>query len=198
MQALRAVCRSMLEEGAAVAAVGPRDRGHAGQRADAGAAGEAEQHGLGLVVAGVAEQDGGGAVAVGGVVQGGVAGVAGGGLGAAVAADGHGDGLDRVEAERGQAQRRLRAARRSEPGCRPWSTVMPPARRPSLGASKARAEASAMESAPPEQATSTSGGDGGGRGRSSCGGAAVAGAVRRGAVWRWRDAVLAERAAGGA
>ncbi len=49
------------------------------------------------------------------------------------------------------------AARRSEPGCSPWSTVMPPARMPSLGASKARAEASAMESAPPEQATRTSG-----------------------------------------
>ncbi|GAA3497448.1 hypothetical protein GCM10019016_045510 [Streptomyces prasinosporus] len=35
--------------------------------------------------------------------------------------------------------------------------MTPPARTPSRGASKARAEASATESAPPEQATSTSG-----------------------------------------
>ena len=52
------------------------------------------------------------------------------------------------------------AARRSEPSWSPWSTVTPPARMPSLGASKARAEASAMESAPPGQATRTSGGAG--------------------------------------
>ncbi len=77
----------------------PRDRGHAGQGSDAGAAGEAEQDRLGLVVAGVAEQDGGGAVALGGGVQGGVAGVPGGGFRTAVAADGDGDRLDGVQTE---------------------------------------------------------------------------------------------------
>src|SRR3954451_11527158 len=48
------------EEGPAITAGGPRapgNSGHAGQRAGAGAAGEAEQDGFGLVVAGVAEQD---------------------------------------------------------------------------------------------------------------------------------------------
>ncbi len=83
-----------LEEGAAVAAGRSGGGGHAGERADAGAAGEAEEDGFGLVVAGVAEQDGGGAVAFGGGVQRGVAGVAGGGFGAALASDVHGDGLD--------------------------------------------------------------------------------------------------------
>lgn len=75
------------------------------------------------------------------------------------------------------------SARRSEPGCRPWSTVMPPARMPSLGASKARAEASAIESAPPEHATSTSGVDGcscgAGAGRSGAGERLVPGAGTR-------------------
>ncbi len=92
------------EERAAVTAAGPRDRGHSGQGADAGAAGESEQDGFGLVVTGVAEQDGDGAVPGGRVVEGGVAGVAGGGLGSARTADGHGDGLDRFEAEFAHAQ----------------------------------------------------------------------------------------------
>lgn len=91
-----------LEEGAAVAAGRPGGGGHAGERADAGAAGEAEEDRLGLVVAGVAEEDGGGAVAFGGGVQRGVAGVAGGGLGAALASDVHGDGLDGVEVHGGE------------------------------------------------------------------------------------------------
>ncbi len=93
-----------LEEGAPVTAVSPRDRGHAREGADAGAAGEAQQDGLGLVVAGVAEQDGGGAVAGRGGVQGGVACVAGGGFGAARAADADGDGLDGVQPQFAQAQ----------------------------------------------------------------------------------------------
>src|SRR3954468_16221237 len=93
------------EEGPAITAVGPRDRGHAGQRAGAGAAGEAEQDGFGLVVAGVAEQDGGGAVTFGRGGEGGVAGgAARGGLGTAFAADGHGGGLDGIQAEFAQPE----------------------------------------------------------------------------------------------
>jgi hypothetical protein len=93
-----------VQEGTAVAAVGPRDRGHSGQGADAGAAGEAEQDRLGLVVAGVAEEDRGGAMTFGGGVQGGVPGVARGGLGASVTADGDGDRLGRGEPQLGEAQ----------------------------------------------------------------------------------------------
>ncbi len=72
------------------------------------------------------------------------------------------------------------AARRPEPGWRLWSTVMPPARTSSLRASKASAEASAMESAPPEQATRTSRGVGpfgeGGQGAARGAGLGVGGA----------------------
>ena len=157
-QALRAVWRSSSEEGAAVAAAASGDRGHAGQRAGAGAAGEPEQHGLGLVVAGVAEQHGGGAVALGGGVQRGVAGVAGGGLGAALRGPTVTATASTGSRPQGaQPHGDLGGAARSEPAWRPWSMVTPPARTPSLGASKARAEASAMESAPPLQAASTSG-----------------------------------------
>ncbi|MDH6451917.1 hypothetical protein M2155_004325 [Streptomyces sp. SAI-119] len=96
-----------LQERAAVAAGGPGAPGHgrhAGQRADARAAGEAEQDGFGLVVAGVAEQDGERAMAFGRGVEGGVAGVARGGFGSAFAADGHGGGLDGVQAEFAQPE----------------------------------------------------------------------------------------------
>src|SRR5665811_1093444 len=48
-----------------------------------------------------------------------------------------------------------RSATASEPSCRPWSTITAPALRPARGASKATAAASARESAPPLQATST-------------------------------------------
>ena len=48
-----------------------------------------------------------------------------------------------------------RAAWSAEPGCRPWSTVAPTTRIPSLCPSKTAADARASESAPPEQATTT-------------------------------------------
>src|SRR5665811_665439 len=48
-----------------------------------------------------------------------------------------------------------RSATASEPSCRPWSTITAPAVSPARGASKATADASARESAPPLQATST-------------------------------------------
>src|SRR5690606_37674677 len=47
------------------------------------------------------------------------------------------------------------AARSAEPSWRPWSTLTSPARRPARGAQKASVSARAMESGPPEQATST-------------------------------------------
>ena len=70
---------------AAGAGSGRATGGHAGQRAGAGAAGQAEQHGLGLVVAGVAEQHRGGAGRSAAASRARVAGVAGGGLGPAAA-----------------------------------------------------------------------------------------------------------------
>ena len=91
-----------MSRGAPVTAAGPRDRGHSGQGADAGAAGEAEQDGFGLVVAGVAEQDRGGAVALGRGVEGGVAGVAGRGLWPGAAPDPYGDGFDGIEPQGGE------------------------------------------------------------------------------------------------
>jgi hypothetical protein len=72
---------------------------HPGQRTGAGAAGQAEQDGLGLVVEGVAEQDHRRAQPVGGRVQGGVARVAGGGFRPPLTAD-----LDRLDLDRVQTQ----------------------------------------------------------------------------------------------
>ncbi|GAA3090931.1 hypothetical protein GCM10020254_39870 [Streptomyces goshikiensis] len=105
----------------------------------------------------MAEQYGGGSEPVGGLVEGAVAGVARGGLGAALTADAHGDGLHRVEAECGHAGDDLGGAQ-VRAGLE--AVVDGDAAGPDAelgGASKARAEASAMESAPPEQATRTSG-----------------------------------------
>ncbi|BFO14093.1 hypothetical protein SHKM778_04810 [Streptomyces sp. KM77-8] len=104
----------------------------------------------------MAEEDGGRAVPFGGGVQSGVACVAGGGLGAAVAADGDGDGLGGVEAEFAQPGDDVGGAQ-VRAGLE--AVVDGDASRADaeVGASKARAEASAMESAPPEQATSTRG-----------------------------------------
>ena len=48
-----------------------------------------------------------------------------------------------------------RSAWAAEPGWRPWSTVTPTTRRPSLRPSNTTAEASAIESAPPLHATAT-------------------------------------------
>jgi hypothetical protein len=105
---LRQTCRAhglpvQLEERAAVAAARAGDRGHAGQRADAGAAGETEEDGLGLVVAGVGEEDRGGAVALRDGVERRVPRVARGGLGSAVPADGDRDRLDGAELHRREA-----------------------------------------------------------------------------------------------
>ena len=134
----------------------PPGRRHALEALRAAAAGEAEQHGLGLVVEGVAEQQRDGAELAARLGERCVARRAGGGLGAAVlrptirVTDEH-----RVEAEvGGLAGGALRGIR--DPSCRPWSTITAPARSPARGASKAVAAASARESGPPERATSTS------------------------------------------
>ena len=142
------------EQGAAEAAAGGR---HPGQRPCPGAAGEAEQHLLGLVVEGVPEQHGHRPVPVGGRLEGGVAGLAGGGLQArrptpATSTVTH---LDGVEAQVRGAAAPPAAATCAEPGCRPWSTTTAPARHPAAVASKARAAARASESAPPLHATRT-------------------------------------------
>src|SRR5205814_1993921 len=69
------------------------------------------------------------------------------------------------------------SARSAEPGCRPWSTVTPPAAIPRRGASNATAAASANESAPPLQATST-----------ACGGSVCPASARRTATRTWATA----------
>ena len=67
-----------VEEGTTVGLEGPA---HAGERAATGAARQAEQHGLGLVVSGVTEQDDVGVEAFADLLQDGVPGGAGGRLG---------------------------------------------------------------------------------------------------------------------
>ena len=89
-----------VEERTAVGLEGPA---HAGERAAAGAAGQAEQHGLGLVVAGVTEQDDVGVEALADLLEDGVAGGAGGRLGAEPGRLDPGPGADGlVDAERGE------------------------------------------------------------------------------------------------
>jgi hypothetical protein len=95
------------EEGPQVAAAAD---GHAGQRPGAGAASQAEQHRLGLVVEGVPEKDGRCAEPLGGLVKGPVARVARGCLRPTGGVDRDGDDLDRVEPE---------PAQRLGDGCRP-------------------------------------------------------------------------------
>ena len=139
-------------------------RGHAGEARGARAAGEPEQHGLGLVVERVAEQHERRSGLGGGRVERGVAGLASGCLGAALARDARRAARRTGSSPRARAASAAAAATSAEASCSPWSTITAPARQPARGASNATAAASASESAPPERATSTSG-RGGGRGR---------------------------------
>ena len=134
-----------------------RAGGHAGEARGARAAGEPEQHGLGLVVERVAEQHERGSGLGGDRVERGVAGVASGCLGAALARRRRRAARPRGRARAPGAASAAAAATSAEASCSPWSTITAPARSPARGASNAVAAASASESAPPESATSTSG-----------------------------------------
>ena len=135
----------------------PRSR-HAGQGPGSRAAGEPEQHGLGLVVQGVPEQDGRGAVRGRRAPRARVPGRAGRRLGPPPGPDGT---VARTTSTGSRPRPRhcsaARAATSALPACRPWSTTTAPARSPARGATKDVAAARASESAPPEHATSTSG-----------------------------------------
>ncbi|GAA3298786.1 hypothetical protein GCM10020295_35250 [Streptomyces cinereospinus] len=143
----------------------------------------------------MAEQDGGRPVAYGGGVQGGVAGVPGGGFGAVAPADAHGGGLHRVQAQLAQPQHDLLGA---QVGAGLQAVVDSDAARAdaeSGGASKASAEASAMESAPPEQATSTSGDAGRSRGPGASAVPGVSGVEVCSVRMSWRTRRTARRIA---
>ena len=132
-------------------------RPHPLQRPPARAAGQAEQHGLGLVVEGVAEQH-----------QRGRRGARRPPPGRRTSPPGR-PPRARAPTRRRPATRAVivsstpiaascsttRSACSAEPGCSPWSTVTPTTRRPRLWPSKTAAEASASESAPPLHATAT-------------------------------------------
>ncbi len=130
---------------------------HPGQRAAAGAAGQAEQHGLGLVVAGVAEQHGRGAEALGDLARARRTAPRGRPPRARARA-----AVDRAPARRRSrrrpappaARRPARPARPSRPAGRGRRSRRRPAR-PARGPRTTVAASSASESAPPEQATTT-------------------------------------------
>ena len=129
---------------------------HPGDRAATGAAGQPEQHGLGLVVEGVAEQHDAGPHPVGDLVEHGVPRLPGRGLDPAAArVDVHPDRHGLVRPERGHLGDDPVGVRSAEPSCRPWSTMAPTTCQPDSRASKTVAASRASESAPPEQATTT-------------------------------------------
>ena len=133
--------------GRATAAIPARDRGP-------GAAGQPEQHRLGLVVAGVAEQHRGRAGARRGRVQRGVARRAGRGL--RVRRRPTSTVRPRPGRGRGRAaSSAVAAAPSAEPGCSPWSTITAPPSGAGRGASKASRGGQRQGVGPPLHATST-------------------------------------------
>ena len=132
-------------------------RRHARERPRARPAGEAQQHGLGLVVERVPEQDGRGTELVGGALERRVPGGPRGRL-----ARGRRPSTRTTDRRRARARGTPRAASSAtcaEPACSPWSTttrLRAPRRRRCAAATNAAPAASASESGPPEQATRTS------------------------------------------
>ncbi len=125
----------------------PELGGHARQRSGTGTTRQPQKDGLGLVVLGVAKEHGCGSQALSGLIECSVAGIASG-----VSGPPGPSTLTAMEpagsSPRSAMVRTTASARSSEPSCRPWSIVTPPAERPALGPQR-RAHRRALESRRP-------------------------------------------------